>query len=72
MNNKISDKLLLNNIYNTYYNEYKSYKKAKKDLRSKAYVPIDCNLISKQLNMDPDILFGRLYYHLNNKSLLSR
>lgn len=37
------------------------------DRSSKIYVPIDCAEVAKSLKVDPDIVFGRLYYHLDKK-----
>jgi hypothetical protein len=34
---------------------------------SKIYVPIDISRISRKLKVDPDTVFGRLYYHLDKK-----
>lgn len=34
---------------------------------SKLYVPIDIPQLAKDMNTDVDIIFGRLYYHLNKK-----
>jgi hypothetical protein len=31
------------------------------------YVPIDCWKVAKKLKADPHMVFGRLYYHLDNK-----
>jgi hypothetical protein len=34
--------------------------------RTKIYVPIDSAVIAKDLGVDPDIVFGRLHYHLEH------
>ncbi|MNO49572.1 hypothetical protein D3C76_399270 [compost metagenome] len=30
-------------------------------------MPIDCKMIAKELDVDGDIVYGRLYYHLEQK-----
>lgn len=35
--------------------------------RSKIHVPIDVRAVAKKLETDPELLFGRLYYHLDHK-----
>ncbi|MCU1307050.1 MAG: hypothetical protein JWN45_1745, partial [Acidobacteriaceae bacterium] len=34
---------------------------------SKIYVPVDLVSIATKCSVDPDIIFGRLYFHLNKK-----
>lgn len=47
---------------------FESFKTGEKNNRlSKVYVPIDVDYIGKEFGVDGDIIFGRLYYHLNNK-----
>lgn len=65
--NNVSDRRLLKAIYDQYYDDFCAYDKNKSSRSSKIYVPVDCREISKQLNLDPDIVFGRLYYHLARK-----
>lgn len=62
-----TDLEILNTIYNRYYNEFTKYSEMEKTRDTKIYVPIDCAEIAKQLGVDGDIVFGRLYYHLENK-----
>jgi hypothetical protein len=72
-----TDLELLNAIYKRYYNEYIWYPKDEyevtqhpKDKRirsTKNFVPIDCLKIAEDLGVDGDIVFGRLYLHLNKK-----
>jgi len=55
-----TDLKILKTIYNIYFNEYelKGYKN---------YMPIDINFVAKKLNINADLLFGQLYYHLDYK-----
>jgi hypothetical protein len=61
-----TDQEILEFIYNHYYKTFKSYV-AGRDRQSKIYVPIDVDLVGRQFKVDGDIIFGRLYYHLNKK-----
>ncbi|KPX20435.1 hypothetical protein ALO71_200049 [Pseudomonas amygdali pv. dendropanacis] len=61
-----TDLQVLDAIYNHYYEEFSNYQKGEENGRqSKVYLPIDCKLIATQLGVDSDIIFGRLYNHLN-------
>jgi hypothetical protein len=62
-----TDLKILSTIYERYYPEFKNYTKEDKTRETKIYVPIDIGKISKELNIDPDIVFGRFYYYLNKK-----
>ena len=59
----ITDLKILQTIYTKYYSEFKNMKTNK----TKFYIPIDCKEIAKELNIDGDIIFGRLYYHMDKK-----
>jgi hypothetical protein len=69
MTRNITDRILLKTIYDLYYEEFCSFENdAKQSRRSnKIYVPIDCERVANKLNLDTDIVFGRLYYHLDKK-----
>ena len=62
-----TDLAILEEIYKEYYSVYASFQKGGGDRESKIYVPIVCGDIAKKLNVDSDIVFGRLYYHLEKK-----
>jgi hypothetical protein len=62
-----TDLELLDTIYRTYYDVFASYSEASPNRSSKIYVPIDIDRISKKFDLDADIIFGRLYYHLDQK-----
>lgn len=65
-----TDRKVLNIIYKLYHEEFTNHsgeKYVQNGRRSKILVPIDCKLIAKQLNVDDDIVFGRLYYHMEEK-----
>lgn len=67
MENNVTDRVLLRTVYDVYYSEFCKFKKDISSRESKVFVPIDCHCIAKKLKIDPDIVFGRLYYHLDKK-----
>jgi len=62
-----TDLKLLDHIYKEYYDLYCDYEKGDKTRSSKIFVPININKIAKHFKVDPDIIFGRLYYYLDPK-----
>ena len=62
-----TDRQILDAIYNEYYSTFTEYSKKEADRSAKIYVPIDCGKIARKLGVDGDIVFGRLYYHLEKK-----
>jgi hypothetical protein len=65
-----SDLKVLSIIYKLYYEEFTNHSREKdvqNGRKSKIFVPIDCKMIAKELNVDSDIVFGRLYYHMEQK-----
>ena len=62
-----TDLEILNDIYNGYYNDFQAYSDENKIRETKIYVSVDIESIAKRMGVDNDIIFGRLYYHLNNR-----
>ena len=62
-----TDLKILGVIYDRYYANFQAYSNASEIRSSKIYVPIDVEVLARSLNVDVDIVFGRLYYHLNEK-----
>lgn len=64
-----TDREILQKIHARYLDEFGGFKRdrSESERSSKIYVPIDCAVIAEDLNVDPDIVFGRLYYHLDKK-----
>lgn len=62
-----TDREILKKIHDNYYNDFCAFDKGEPVRDSKVYVPIDCQKIANELDVDPDIIFGRLYYHLEKK-----
>jgi len=62
-----TDREILRLIYDRYYDEFSTYDEKSSNRPHKIFIPIDCIKIAKELNVDEDIVFGRLYYHLEKK-----
>ena len=62
-----TDLEILEEIYKKYYSEFISFSREKPKRSSKIYVPINIESIAKHFSVDLDIIFGRLYYHLESK-----
>ena len=62
-----TDLQILNAIYDRYYDDFAAWNEDNPPRTAKTYVPIDTSKIASELTVEPDIVFGRLYYHLNQK-----
>jgi hypothetical protein len=62
-----TDLQVLEEIYRRYYPTFAAFNKESPSRRTKIFVPIDIKEISRTFEIDPDIIFGRLYYHLEPK-----
>jgi len=62
-----TDEDLLASIYKTYLKTFSDWSDEKKTRAAKIWVPIDIDAMSKKYRCDPDLIFGRLYYHMNEK-----
>jgi hypothetical protein len=62
-----TDLQILNTIHDRYYDEYVRFDEDSPSRSSKIFVPIDIEGIARELDVDPDIVFGRLYYHLEKR-----
>ncbi len=62
-----TDLVLLEKIYEANYKAFTEYSDDNRTRSSKIWVPIDIHRIADDFDLDPDIIFGRLYYHLNDK-----
>lgn len=60
-----TDERLLSLIYRSYLGDFKAHTEDNKIRQTKIWVPLDLDMLSKKLRTDPDLLFGRLYYHMN-------
>jgi hypothetical protein len=67
MRNAPTELKLLDTIYEKYYDAFAAYDEKAPGRGSKNYVPIDVNEVGRALGVDPEIVFGLLYYHLEKK-----
>jgi len=62
-----TDYEILNTIYERYYKTFAGFSADAPERAAKIYVPLDIKDIAARLGVDGDIVFGRLYYHLEQK-----
>ena len=62
-----TDLQILEAIYKRYYETFVKYSKEGHSRSAKNYVPINIKQLADDLKVDGDIIFGRLYYHLEKK-----
>jgi hypothetical protein len=60
-----TDREILEVIYDRYYDTFAF--EGRGERAAKNYVPVDLASVAKTLGVDGDIVFGRLYYHLDQK-----
>ena len=62
-----TDETLLADIYKGYLKEFSRYEADNSIRSAKIWMPIDIEGLAKKHRCDPDLIFGRLYYHMNDK-----
>lgn len=62
-----TDETLLDTIYKRYLSTFSEWTDENKTRVAKIWVPIDIEALGKKFRCDPDLIFGRLYYHMNEK-----
>lgn len=62
-----TDLALLEHMYSKYYDRFAEFLEPTRQRPTKNYVPIDVAEIAKHFGVDGDIVFGRFYYHLQEK-----
>lgn len=62
-----TDHRILNAIYERYYPTFSSYSADETGRPSKIMVPIDISDLAQDMKVDGDIIFGRLYYHMEKQ-----
>jgi len=69
-----TDLEILDAIYDRYYQTFTAWRKdsPSNERNTKTYVPIDIAAVAKRLGVDGDIVFGRLYYHFQEKHGIKR
>ncbi|SNS43932.1 hypothetical protein SAMN05421640_0146 [Ekhidna lutea] len=62
-----TDIQILEKIYKAHKNDFEQYENDNSIRDNKIFVRVDLLKIAQELKVDKDIVFGRLYYHLNHK-----
>ena len=62
-----TDLELLNEIYRANLGAFTEFTDDNRTRSTKIWVPIEIESLAKRFQTDPDMIFGRLYYHLNGK-----
>ena len=62
-----TDREILKTIYEMYASEYPKYIEGEVRGVNDPFVPIDIWEIADKLHAQPELIFGRIYYHLNPK-----
>lgn len=62
-----TDEKLLATIYQRNLRAFSEWSEENKTRVTKIWVPIDIDALGKKFRCDPDLIFGRLYYHMNEK-----
>lgn len=62
-----TDETLLATIYQRHLKAFSDWSEDNKTRVAKIWVPIDIDALGKKFRCDPDLIFGRLYYHMNEK-----
>jgi hypothetical protein len=62
-----TDLQILDAIYERYYDAFASEAFGVGTQQREILIPIDIPAIAKELRVDPDVVFGRLYYHFDHK-----
>jgi len=62
-----TDEHLLAMIYQKNLKAFSDWSEDNKTRVAKIWVPIDLDAMAKKFRCDPDLIYGRLYYHMNQK-----
>ena len=62
-----TDETLIAIIYKRYLKTFSDFSDDEKSRVTKIWVPIDIDELARKFRCDPDLIFGRLYYHMNEK-----
>lgn len=63
----ISDRALLKKIYKVHYSKFCDFDVDNPVRTTKNFVPVDMERVGRDLGINPGLVFGRLYYHLDKK-----
>lgn len=62
-----TDERMLAEIYRRYLRTFSDFSDENRTRAAKIWVPIDIEALARRFRSDPDLIFGRLYYHMNEK-----
>ena len=62
-----TDERMLAEIYRRYLRTFSDFSDENRTRTAKIWVPIDIEALARRFRSDPDLIFGRLYYHMNEK-----
>jgi len=62
-----TDESLLAEIYRRYLKAFSAHSEDNRTRSTKIWMPVDIDALGKKYRCDPELLFGRLYYHFNQK-----
>ena len=62
-----TDERLLREIYRRNLKAFSAYSDENRTRSSKIWMPIDIKALGRRFRCDEDLIFGRLYYHMNAK-----
>jgi hypothetical protein len=62
-----TDRYILECIFLMYERDYPGPTSASSRGENDPYVPVDLPAVAKEVGCSPELLFGRLYFHLNQK-----
>lgn len=62
-----TDEELLAFVYKKYLKPFAEWSEDNKTRMTKIWVPIDLHEMAKKYRCDVDLIFGRFYYHMNEK-----
>ncbi len=63
----LTDRYLLQCIYDMYLPDYPGPKDERGAGINDPYVPINIRAVAERVGMSPELVFGRLYFHLDHK-----
>lgn len=62
-----TDLEIMEEIHERYYDEFRKYATEEPDRIAKIRVPININEVAYACGVEPDMIFGRVFYHFNKK-----
>lgn len=67
MKRPLTDREILRAIYDTYLPKFAGFDRENRDRVDLNYVPIDVDHVGSKLGSDGDMIFGRLFFHMDRQ-----